>query len=89
MAAKALEKEAKKAAASEPAKGLDTEEYWEGKIVSRKQAAGLPNDIVEMVILQDGLNKNLKARERAGERITATTLPGIRIERKTRVRFHR
>lgn len=88
LEAKQLE-EAAKSAAPKPAKGIDTEEYWEGQIVNRVAAAKLPAEIVVMDVDQTQLNQRIKALKRAGEKITPNILPGLNLERKTRVRYHR
>src|SRR6516165_10756211 len=67
--AKQLEKAAK-AAAPQPEKSIDTEEYWEGVIVNRSLAAKLPNELVCMDIDQGRLNQRVKELQKAGERIT-------------------
>lgn len=83
-----MAKEAKQAA-EEPGKGVSTERFVEGKIESRKQAAGMPDDIVEMNVNQTNLNIHVNQLERAGQKITAKMFPGLRLEFKTRVRFHK
>lgn len=87
--AKELEKEAEKIAPKPQKGGVDTEEYWEGEIINRVQAAKLPENIVYMEVDQTALNKHVKALEHAGSKITPNILPGLAIERKTRVRFHK
>ena len=86
--AKQLEKAAKEAA-PKPQKGIDTEEYWEGEIINRIQAGKLSAKIVSMEVDQIELNKEIKAMQRAGTKITPNIFPGLELTRKTRVRFHR
>jgi type I site-specific restriction-modification system R (restriction) subunit len=86
--AKQLEQAAKEIA-PKPEKGVDTVFYWVGSINNRMLAAKLPEKIVQMSVDDTELDRHLKSLERAGEKITPNILPGLSIERKTRVRFHR
>jgi hypothetical protein len=85
--AKRLEAEAKKVA-PKPAKGIDTEEYFEFEINSRVLAAKLPPEAIEMTVNERWFRNAIKQKIQAGEAISPNSWPGVTFTKKTRVRFH-
>lgn len=88
VAAKQLEKAAKEAAPKSE-KGLGTEIYYEVEITNRTQAAKLPDEAIEMTPNEVWFNREIKRREKAGEKIHANTFQGVTLTKKTRTKFYK